>query len=108
MTRRPSLRARVAILTTIAVFLLPLHATAQTKTPGKDEMPAAPPGIVSQTFDVVILRPLGFVVLAVGSALFVPAAIVTAPGGKDNLEGALDFFVITPYKDVFERPLGEF
>jgi len=108
MSRRFSPRARAALLTSIAVLLLPLEGLAQTKTPGKDDIPAAPPSIISQAVDVVLLRPLGFVVLAVGSAMFVPAVIVTAPGGRDNIEGALDFFVITPYQDVFERPLGEF
>jgi hypothetical protein len=40
--------------------------------------------------------------------MFIPAVVVTSPGGRDQIEGALDFFVLTPYREVFERPLGEF
>jgi hypothetical protein len=108
MRRRPKKSARAAILTLIALLLIPAQGLAQTQTPGQDQVPASSPSIFSSAFDVVILRPLGVVVLAVGSAMFVPVAIVTAPGGKDNLEGALDFFVLGPYNDVFTRPLGEF
>lgn len=108
MRRRPTKSARTAILILIALIVLPVQVLAQEKTPIEDDLPAPKASIVSQVFDVVILRPFGFVVLAVGSALFVPAVIVTSPGGRDNIEGALDFFVLTPYRDVFERPLGDF
>ncbi len=57
---------------------------------------------------MVILRPLGLVAAAVGAVLFVPAAILTAPGGRDSIEEAWDLFVLVPGKFVFERPLGEF
>ena len=58
-------------------------------------------------FDVVILRPLGFAASLVGAALFVPAALVTAPGGLDSIEEAWEQFVITPAEHVYTRPLGE-
>jgi len=108
MRRRPKSSARVAILTLIALLMLPAQGLAQAKKPADDLEPQPSPSILASAFDIVILRPFGVVVLAVGSAMFVPAAIVTAPGGRDNLEGALDFFVLSPYRDVFTRPLGDF
>jgi len=108
MKRRPTKSARAAILTLIVLIVLPAQVLAQAKTPIEDDAPPAKPSIVSQVFDVVILRPLGFALLAVGSAMFVPAVIVTAPGGRDHIDGALEFFVINPYRETFERPLGDF
>ena len=58
-------------------------------------------------FDVVILRPLGFAASLVGAALFIPAALVTAPGGLNSIEEAWEQFVITPAEHVYTRPLGE-
>jgi hypothetical protein len=51
---------------------------------------------------------VGLVVAAVGTAFFVPAALVSAPGGRDSIETALDLFVLAPGKWVFQRPLGDF
>ena len=59
-------------------------------------------------FDAVILRPLGFVSLVVGAAAFVPAAIMSSPGGRPSVETAFDVFVRTPKDSVFERSLGDF
>ncbi len=58
-------------------------------------------------FDVVILRPLGFVASLVGAAMFVPVALVTAPNGLDSIEQAWELFVIGPAEFVYTRPLGE-
>jgi len=59
-------------------------------------------------FDVLIVRPLGLVVVPVGVAAFIPAALLTAPNGKDSLKEALDYFVTSPVNYVFRRPLGDF
>ncbi len=63
---------------------------------------------VAVGFDLVVLRPLGFAALVVGAGAFVPAALMTAPNGKDSLTTALEVFVTTPLEDVFRRELGEF
>jgi hypothetical protein len=60
------------------------------------------------TFDAVALRPLGFLSVLVGSAAFVPVAIVCAPGGREAIDDALDLFVREPYRHTFQRPLGQF
>ena len=64
--------------------------------------------IVNKTFDVVALRPAQAVMAGVGTILFVPAALLASPGGRESIEEALDRFVIIPVESAFQRPLGEF
>jgi hypothetical protein len=59
-------------------------------------------------FDLVILRPLGLAAVVVSAAFFVPAAILTAPNGRDGLGEGLEQFVNAPAYGVFRRPLGDF
>ncbi|MGI9590387.1 MAG: hypothetical protein ACR2P8_03385 [Myxococcota bacterium] len=88
----------------IAGLMLPAHAQAMA---GPDARQVAAE-TSAKAFDVVILRPLGFVGTLIGSALFVPVAVITSPGGRDPIEEALELFVLTPGKFVFTRPLGSF
>lgn len=60
------------------------------------------------TVDVVVVRPLAALTLACGAILFVPAALLSAPSGRDVIEEAWERFVTTPGEQVWERPLGEF
>ena len=57
-------------------------------------------------FDVIVLRPLGFVQMVVGTGFFAIAGPMSLPSG--NVEDAWDTFVGNPYEDVFENPLGRF
>jgi len=61
-----------------------------------------------KTYDALVLRPFDFLGLCVSSVAFLPAAILTAPSGRYEVETALDLFVIEPSENVFERPLGRF
>lgn len=88
----------------IAGLLLPAQALAQADPSGS----SPPPDRGAQAFDVLVLRPLGLAGALVGTALFVPVAILTSPGGKDTIEEALELFVLEPGKFVFTRPLGSF
>jgi hypothetical protein len=81
----------------IAALVLPVSASA-----------ADEPSRTAVTFDAAILRPLGFVGLVVGSAAFVPAALLAWPNGRDSVDTALEIFVTAPAHDVFQRPLGDF
>jgi hypothetical protein len=101
---RASQSLRAAAVTLVAGLLLPGNAYAQDPQPvetGYAEYAAA-------GFDVVIVRPLGLVALAIGAVVFVPAAVITAPNGKDSLRAALEVFVTGPAHHVFQRPLGDF
>jgi hypothetical protein len=110
-------RARVrsgAAVAAILALLLPIAAAAQTQPDAKLQdatlEPVEPKGLnpAVGAFDVLVVRPLAATALPVGVALFVPAALLSAPGGKDSVGQALDFFVMTPARYVFTRPLGEF
>ena len=102
----PSLRA--AAMTLIAALLLPANAHA---LPREEFEPQPRNPIVAGLgigFDVVILRPLGLVAVAVGAAAFVPAALLTAPNGRDGIQSALEILVTERAKSVFQRRLGDF
>jgi hypothetical protein len=101
-------RARAAIVSSIAALLL--SANAQAVTPDLAEPQPSNFFLrgAKASFDVVILRPLGLIGLAVGTGAFVPAALVAAPMGWDGIKPALDLFVVDPARHVFQRPLGDF
>jgi hypothetical protein len=100
---RPGTNVLAALL--MAWLLLPAHALAQ---PGAASDASPAPNYAASAFDVVILRPVGLAVAAMGFAFFVPAAIVAAPGGKDAVQHAWERFVLAPGEYVFTRPLGKF
>jgi hypothetical protein len=58
--------------------------------------------------DLLIIRPLGFVAVAVGAVLFLPTALITSPMGRDSVEEVMETFITIPSNDVFKRPLGKF
>ncbi len=70
---------------------------------GFEEQEASAEAMVA---DVLLVRPLGFVSLVVGSALFVVSLPLSAIGG--NIDAASQKLVHEPAKFVFDRPLGEF
>jgi hypothetical protein len=92
------------VVTLITGILLTGNAYAQEQ----QSAGSTPVDPVAAGFDVVIVRPLGLVVLAIGAVAFVPAALITAASGKDSLEAALEIFVTGPAHHVFQRPLGDF
>ena len=94
----------------IAALLLPTNASAQAPEPAEPGSPSRITRInpAAAVFDVLIVRPLGFVAAAVGAGAFIPALVLSAADGQDSIESALEFFVIDPAKYVFTRRLGEF
>ncbi len=103
------MRAAALFLMLMAAVLLPADARAQadSKPPSSSSQGAAQHGAVV-AFDVLIVRPLGFVKTAVGALAFVPVALVTAPNGWDGVQTAQEIFIEVPGKDLFQRPLGDF
>jgi len=59
-------------------------------------------------FDVIVLRPCQAVAVVIGAGLFVPAALISSPGGRPALSDAWDVFVAEPADTAFYRPLGDF
>jgi hypothetical protein len=101
-TARASLRVLTATL--IAALLVPAHAGAQDR----DDAASKAQEYATKGFDAVIIRPLALSAVVVGAAFFVPAAIISAPGGLTPIREAWEHFVLAPVNFVFRRPLGEF
>ena len=131
MRERTRLRTCAAVMSLVAGLSLPAQAFAQggygptpTPTPPQSQTPVPePPEDPEPTlaearprrpnpalmgFDLLIVRPLGFVAAAVGLVLFLPAALITAPMGRDSIQAAKETFITVPSNAVFKRPLGEF
>jgi hypothetical protein len=111
MKRRAGARIGAAMVALLAGLLLASDASAQTAPDAQlQQEPIEPTGLnpAVAAFDVVVVRPLAATALPIGCALFVPAALLTAPNGMDSVKEAAEFFVIGPARYVFTRPLGEF
>ena len=126
MRERTRLRTCAAFMTLVAGLSLPAQTFAQmgvpapsqrqTRAPAPPEEPepvlaeARPPrpNPALMAIDLLIVRPLGLVAVAVGAVLFLPVALITAPMGRDSLQAAQETFITVPSNDVFKRPLGEF
>ena len=64
-------------------------------------------GKVNMVFDAVILRPMGFAVTALGTALFAfPVAPIVAITRPTDLHKPLDYLVMRPVRYTFMDPLG--
>ena len=100
MGSRARLRVRIAALALGACLLLPAAADARERRDAAF--------IAAASFDVWLLRPLGLISTIVGTAFFVPAAVLSFPSGPEAVERAWETFVVTPAKNTFTRPIGEF
>ena len=88
----------------VSVLWAPPAQAAGAEAPAAIVIPAKPPTIAEQAFDLVILRPLGLAQTAVGAAFFVvfyPVSLVT--GGSDHV---VDTCWKSPVHQTFQRPLG--
>jgi ABC-type transport system involved in cytochrome c biogenesis permease component len=104
--RRTLARRGAGILAIAVLSACLLHPAAVWAADGTFD--ASVQRIANGTFDVLILRPTGLAVLVVGVGLFVPAAIVSSPGGKTPILEAWDRFVVRPANYAVTRPLGDF
>lgn len=95
-----------AVLALSLVLAPPLAASAQSL----DEDPwwKGPLRGFDIFLDVVLIRPLSVIGLVGGAALFLPAAVMTSPGGKETIGEAWELFVLVPGANVWEKPLGEY
>lgn len=58
--------------------------------------------------DLLLIRPSAAITFGAGAVLFVPAALLTAPNGKESIQEAYQRFVDEPAEYLISRPLGEF
>lgn len=92
-------RACAALITLILVFAVATPAAANYET---DEGANAP-----VVFDVLIMRPIGFVALGLGSGLFVaslPIALVSRP---QDIDKPFHMLVARPSKFLWGDPIGQ-
>jgi hypothetical protein len=129
MRERTRVRVCALLMSLLVGVLLPMHAFAQggygpmpvpppqqTPLPERPQEPdpalaearSARPNPALMAVDLLIMRPLGFVGAAVGAVLFLPAALITAPMGRESIETAKETFITVPSNEVFKRPLGKF
>ena len=92
--------ARALAASVLAVLLVAESAQANSG--------AEPGRWAAAAFDVVVVRPVSAVATVVGAALFVPAALITSPGGRPAISETWDVFVVTPANEAFKRRLGDF
>lgn len=110
MVKRTRATSRFLASIAIASFLLPGVGFAQEEDALEDEVAeqGSSASAGEAIYDVAVLRPFDFLGFVVSTAAFVPAAVMTAPGGRSSIEEAFDILVVEPYEVVFQRPLGDF
>ena len=59
-----------------------------------------------KTFDLVVMRPVSFITLMLGTVLFVPLGMLAAFTVPDDFPEVYDNFIGHPARFVFKRPLG--
>ena len=104
MARQSSRTKRriLAALLALGVALAAVPAAAQSEArSGADR--ALGIGI-----DVVLVRPMRALAVVGGAVLFIPAAIMCSPGGKNAIGQAYDKLIGQPVEQAFVKPLGEF
>ena len=94
---------RQTILAAIAALILLPGATQAAGEPATKARQ-----IADATLDLVVFRPLQVTTLALGALAFVPAALLTAGGGKDSFEQAWKHFAGNQVDATFRRDLGDF
>lgn len=87
-------------LTHAAVFVALASVLATPALAAPEEEPSA----MAMAGDMVVARPLGVAITAVGAAIFVASLPFTALGG--NVSGAADTLVTKPAAETFVRCLG--
>lgn len=58
--------------------------------------------------DLLFVRPVATVRVVIGGLMFVPAAALSAPSGREGIDGAYETLIELPVEYAFERELGEF
>ena len=86
----------------------PLVAACSRSNPsgsGDDlERVARPPGVARSAYDLVVLRPLGFLQVVLGAVVFVPSyPVALLVDGDEDVWRAC---IADPVERTFRRPLG--
>jgi hypothetical protein len=60
-----------------------------------------------QTFDLLVMRPLGMTTVVLGAALFVPLSPIALVTVGDQMGEVVDNLMGDPWRFTFQRRLGE-
>ena len=81
----------------------PVQKSTNPNPPDKFEIQGSAEAMIG---DLLIIRPIGIAVTAVGMAVFIVSLPFSVPGG--NTRDAFQKLVVDPAKFTFKRPLGVF
>ena len=97
-------RRGLATLCALTLFMATVSTAGATTTQARSQ---EEDGRVSPTMDALLLRPLGFVSLVMGTALFVPAGALTLVTRPTDIGKPFKALIIDPALYVWADPLGE-
>jgi hypothetical protein len=96
------LKQCIALVVVVSLVSIVASPSAFAQSPSQeDELKAG-----KMVVDVLVVRPLGLVAMAAGTAVFVVALPFSALGR--NVKASAKKLVVEPAKFTFARPLGEF
>jgi hypothetical protein len=65
--------------------------------------------VLAKGIDVTLVRPLATARVVIGCLFFIPAAILSAPAGREEgFDVAFDVMIAEPSEYAFQRKVGEF
>lgn len=97
------LRKFAAILCTVALLLaaaLPA-AAGNNNNAGTERTNSMPP-----VADALFMRPLGFLTLAAGVVLVIPASLITLMTRPQDIAAPIESLIVRPAKYIWVDPLG--
>jgi len=95
---------RIAFALTILLLSLPALSVEPSGSGGDLERVDRPPGVARSAYDLVVLRPFGFVQFVLGAVVLVPAyPVALLVDGDEDVWRAC---IADPVERTFRRPLG--
>ncbi len=95
---------RIVLALSILLLSSPALSVEPSSRPEDLERIARPPSVARSAYDLVVLRPLGFLQVVVGGALALPAyPVALLFDGEEDVWRAC---VAEPVERTFQRPLG--
>jgi hypothetical protein len=95
---------RIAIALSVLLLSSPALSVDASGSGDDLERVARPPGVVRSAYDLVVLRPLGFLQVVLGAAVLVPSyPVALLVGGDEDVWRAC---IAEPVERTFRRPLG--
>jgi hypothetical protein len=98
-------RLRRTLAITLAGVLLAANL-AHAETPSDWRKSSANAAAIG--FDAIVLRPLGLAALIASAGAFIPAALLSSPGGRDHFNTAREVFITNPWNALVGPKLGDF